>query len=117
MIDYIFHTAVASTVQVDAHPLCLSLFNKGINAALSLIEQLPTMFDASKFELPKDVLQLYSEVAEALKEVLILTQYSCDGVANNLLKQICLPTTLKTLYQCTEILVFECKFCLHYSAC
>ena len=93
-------------------PFCLRLFDKILSFALSLIVQLPTEYDKSTFQLPEDIVQLHSEVAEALKEVLILTTYCSDDVVIKLLKQIQLPATLKMLYHCTESLVLECKFTL-----
>lgn len=106
------HTFFSSAMKADStcKPFYLTLFDKILSFALSLIEQLPTEYDKSTFELPEDIIQLHSEVAEALKEVLMLSMYCCDDIVIKLLKQIQLPATLKTLYQCTESLILECKF-------
>lgn len=97
-------------VDLTSQSLCLDLFNKGMDMVLSLITQLPTEYDQSKFELPEDLLQLHAEAAEALKEVLTLTMSSQDYVVCKLLEHIQLISTLEVLYKCTKTLVLECKF-------
>lgn len=103
------------TVVSTCKPFCLNIFDKMVSLAVSLIMQLPTEYDKSTFQLPEDIIQLHAEVAETLKEVLMLTMYCCDSVVIKLLKQIQLPATLKMLYQCTESLVLECKCMCSYS--